>query len=118
MVVGELEYKINEQKNEIKLLKKNNCKLQNYNNDLERQQEILFNLIYDILCNEIKCNEFQETYNKIEKIIISDNKDITSELLKFKKELNNNKLFRYVLLLLEYDFKFIPDKKETLILFS
>lgn len=49
MVVGELEYKINEQKNEIKLLKKNNCKLQNYNNDLERQQEILFNLIYDIL---------------------------------------------------------------------
>lgn len=118
MVVGELEYKINEQKNEIKLLKKNNCKLQNYNNDLERQQEILFNLIYDILCNEIKCNEFQETYNKIEKIIISDNKDITSELLKFKKELNNNKLFRYVLLLLEWDFKFIPDKKETLILFS
>lgn len=120
MVVGELEYKINEQSKEIKALKKDNCELQNINNDLIRQQEILFNLFNELISNGINFNDFQLLYFKLESIINNAprNKDITNELIQVKQQANNNKMFRYALLMLEFKCNYIPDKKTRLILFS
>lgn len=119
MVLGELEYKIEELEKEINLLKDSNCKLQVCNNDLTRQYEILLNLVNDLVNNELNFNEFQGTYFKMRTILNNNlNKDITNELLEVKNQLGNNKLFRLCLLMLEFNCNYTPDKQQRLILFS
>lgn len=124
MVVQELECTIKEQSKEIKALKENNCKLENINNDLARQQEILFKIVNELLNNEIDLKEFQYYINlQVSNIInnaLNNNLNTTKLLTSLKNVLDNEQkyLFRLSLILMEFNCNYIPDKKTKLILFS
>lgn len=124
MVVCELKCKIKEQSKEIKALKENNCKLENINNDLARQQEILFKIVNELLNNEINLKEFQLIYIQVSNIIKNapnNNIDTTKYLTSYKNVLETNEqkyLFRLSLMLMEFNCNYVPDKKTKLILFS
>lgn len=123
MVVQELECTIKEQSKEIKALKENNCKLENINNDLARQQEILFKIVNELLNNEIDLKEFQYINLQVSNIINNapnNNLDTTKLLTSLKNVLGNEQkyLFRLSLILMEFNCNYIPDKKTKLILFS
>lgn len=104
MVVGELEYKIDKQDKEIKKLKKKNDKLKALNNDLQQDNRLYYDTLYEILNNEINIKELQEIYIKVSDVFnnAANGQNVTRELRQIKDNADNDKLFIIASSLFEY----------------
>ena len=99
---------INEQRNQINLL---NYKLTSY----ERQNNILNNYILKLINNEIDLNQLQEYYNKIKKVTESKPENENEQLNKIFNEITNNKLFAFIMFLIEKNTESKQEINETLL---
>lgn len=104
MVIGELEYKIDKQDKEIKKLKKKNDKLKALNNDLQQDNQLYYDTLYEILNNEINIKELQEIYIKVSDVFnnAANGQNVTRELRQIKDKADNDKLFYIASSLFEY----------------
>lgn len=103
-MIGELEYRIEQQDKEIKQLKKRNNKQNGLIKDLRQDNRLYYDTLYEILNNEINIKELQEIYIKVSDAFnnAANGQNVTRELRQIKDNADNDKLFNIAMSLFEY----------------
>ena len=103
-MIGELEYRIEQQDKEIKQLKQRNNKQNVLIKDLRQDNRLYYDTLYEILNNEINIKELQEVYIKVSDVFnnAANGQNVTRELRQIKDKADNDKLFYIASSLFEY----------------
>lgn len=103
-MIGELEYRIEQQDKEIKQLKQRNNKQNVLIKDLRQDNRLYYDTLYEILNNEINIKELQEVYIKVSDVFnnAANGQNVTRELRQIKDKAENDKLFYIASSLFEY----------------